>query len=173
MTATHLMMSIVTIYKNNYIPLILPLKLQNELLSTYESFMSSTVSLGSQVDIGRTSGNYIVSSTGNLYIKATGDIDVNNGFIVEEGGIVTLNSDSKVIITGLSGTVNIESPLTEIKEGFVLNSGDSAIIRSNGLVKIKGGIIETGAELIIKANQGVVIEQGFNVALGGKINIKQ
>lgn len=145
MTATHLMMSIVTIYKNNYIPLILPLKLQNELLSTYESFMSSAVSLGSQVDIGRTSGNYIVSSTGNLYIKATRDIDVNNGFIVEEGGIVTLNSDSKVIITGLSGTVNIESPLTEIKEDFVLNSGDSAIIRSNGLVKIKGGIIETGA----------------------------
>lgn len=73
------------IYKHNYIPLILPMSIQNEVLDKSQYVIASDVIAGYSVDNNRTFGDVIVENGVEYEIEASGTVTLQGGFSVEQG----------------------------------------------------------------------------------------
>ena len=91
--------------------------------------------MGSNVDGNRTYGNIVFSNNANYIIDATGDIEIDNGFIVQNTGKVTINTH---------GTVTIK--------GGTIHAGGSLTINASDVIMEGNFRAETGANLIIQQN---------------------
>ena len=73
------------LYKNNHIPYIAPLELQNVTLSNSQYVIASEVKAGKSVNTNRTNGNVIVPDDVEYEIEASGKVILEDGFQVEKG----------------------------------------------------------------------------------------
>lgn len=92
--------SSIMIYKHNMIPYIPTLCLQNENITYSQHIFAKDVKMGSMVDGNRSYGNISFSNNVNYIIDATGDVEINSGFIVKNTGKVTINTPGTVTIKG-------------------------------------------------------------------------
>ena len=77
--------SSIMLYKNNHIPYIAPLELQNVTLSNSQYVIASEVKAGKSVNTNRTNGNVIVPDDVEYEIEASGKVILEDGFQVEKG----------------------------------------------------------------------------------------
>ena len=77
--------SCVMFFKHNYIPYIMPLKLQNINICNSQYVIASDVTIGKMIDSYRTYGDVIVKNKTNYEIEASGEVRLESGFIVEPG----------------------------------------------------------------------------------------
>ena len=77
--------SSIMLYKNNHIPYIAPLELQNVTLSNSQYVIASEVTAGKSVNTNRTNGNVIVPDDVEYEIEASGKVILEDGFQVEKG----------------------------------------------------------------------------------------
>ena len=77
--------STIMLYKQNYIPYIAPLVLQNVTLDHSQYVIATDVLAGRAVDNNRTSGNVIVPEEVEYEIEASGTVRLAGGFKVEKG----------------------------------------------------------------------------------------
>ncbi len=69
--------------------------LQNETVTnTQDYFSAGFIAAGESVDVGQTTGDYIISSTGDVELTAREQIRFEPGFSVQVGGVLTANVDS-------------------------------------------------------------------------------
>lgn len=80
--------STIMLYKHNYIPYIAPLLIQNTTINNSQYVIASSVSIGSNVDENRTSGNVTISSGVEYEIEASEDVHLEAGFSVERGAVL-------------------------------------------------------------------------------------
>ena len=76
---------VIMLYKQNHIPYLTPMVLQNESLTNSHYAIASDVTAGSSVDSSRTSGYVIVRNGTNYEIEASGTVTLEDGFKVERG----------------------------------------------------------------------------------------
>ena len=77
--------SAIMLYKQNRIPYIAPMLLQNVTLSNSQYLIANSVSAGNSVDSNRTGGNVIVADGIEYEIEASGTVRLEDGFKVEKG----------------------------------------------------------------------------------------
>ena len=75
----------ISMHSINYIPYIVPMSLQNEVLNKSQYVIASDVVAGSSVDSGRTSGDVTVKEGVEYEIEASGIVTLQDGFNVEKG----------------------------------------------------------------------------------------
>ena len=76
------------IVKNTFnVPYIAPLEIQNTTIANSQYVIASDVNIGRSIDSNRTIGDVIVPNDIGYEIEASGTVTLNNGFIVEKGGI--------------------------------------------------------------------------------------
>ena len=85
------------------------------------------VYIGSAVDSGRTTGDYIVGENGELTIEASGDVVMQDGFMVDSGGTVYIKSKGNVVLSGgvvmPGGALAIDASLVSATSGFIVEKG--------------------------------------------------
>ena len=119
--------SIVTVYKNNAIPYVAPLYLQNDTLDASQYFQVNDIHIGKAVDTNRTEGNVVIES-GTLTFESNGDVWIGDGLIIKEGATLIIKNTGKAILSGGlvegSGTLRIEAgEEIEIQPGFEAKAG--------------------------------------------------
>ena len=77
--------STIMLYKHNYIPYIVPMSLQNEVLNRSQYVIASDVTAGNLVDSKRTPGKVTVKNGVEYEIEASGTVTLQDGFNVEKG----------------------------------------------------------------------------------------
>lgn len=77
--------SIITLYKHNYLPYILPIELQNFTILNSQYVYAKDFIAGSSIDNNRTNGEVIVSEGVEYEIEASGKVTLEDGFKVEKG----------------------------------------------------------------------------------------
>lgn len=75
----------IVIYKHNYLPYIVPMSLQNEVLNRSQYVIASDVTAGNLVDSKRTPGKVTVKNGVEYEIEASGTVTLQDGFNVEKG----------------------------------------------------------------------------------------
>ncbi len=129
--------SIVTVYRHNAIPIVLPVKLQNGSWgrTVRTEIMVNDLAIGSEVDANRTKGSYTFGTGCNAVINANGAVELHPGFKVEDNAVLTINSKKKVTIYGgdLIGTakLNINAPVVNIVKNFKAKKGTILSINKN------------------------------------------
>ncbi len=86
--------STIMLYKQNYIPYIAPLVLQNVTLDHSQYVIATDVLAGRAVDNNRTSGNVIVPEEVEYEIEASGTVRLAGGFKVEKGATFAIRPAS-------------------------------------------------------------------------------
>lgn len=119
--------SVVTVYKNNAIPYVAPLYLQNDTLDTSQYFQVNDIHIGKAVDTNRTEGNVVIES-GTLTFESNGDVWIGDGLIIKEGAALIIKNTGKAILSGGlvegGGTLRIEAgEEIEIQPGFEAKAG--------------------------------------------------
>ena len=77
--------STIMLYKHNYIPYIAPMMLQNITLNRSQYVIASDVTAGEYIDSKRTYGEVIIPNGVEYEIEASGDVRLEDGFIIEKG----------------------------------------------------------------------------------------
>ena len=79
--------STIMLYKHNYIPYIVPMSLQNEVLNKSQYVIASDVTAGYSIDNNRnrTPGDVIVKNGVEYEVEASGTVTLQDGFKVEKG----------------------------------------------------------------------------------------
>lgn len=75
----------IMVYKNNKIPYIADMNIQNDIISDSRYVVASNVYVGADIDSNRSFGNVIITSGTEYEIEAKGDVTIHNGFTVEKG----------------------------------------------------------------------------------------
>lgn len=119
--------SIVTVYKNNAIPYVAPLYLQNDTLDASQYFQVNDIHIGKAVDTNRTEGNVVIES-GTLTFESNGDVWIGDGLIIKSGAALVIKNTGKAILSGGlvegGGTLQIEAgEEIEIQPGFEAKAG--------------------------------------------------
>lgn len=119
--------SIVTVYKNNAIPYVAPLYLQNDTLDASQYFQVNDIHIGKAVDTNRTEGNVVIES-GVLTFESNGDVWIGDGLIIKSGAALVIKNTGKAFLSGGlvegGGTLRIEAgEEIEIQPGFEAKAG--------------------------------------------------
>lgn len=77
----------IMIYKDNKIPYIADMAIQNEIVSDSRYIIANNVDIGSNLDNNRTIGNVIITNGKEYEIEAKGNVVIHNGFTVEKGAV--------------------------------------------------------------------------------------
>ena len=77
--------STIMLYRNNYIPYIAPLIIQNTDFDHSQYVIASEVTAGRSVDSGRTNGDVTIKSGVEYEIEAAGEVTLAGGFKIEKG----------------------------------------------------------------------------------------
>ena len=127
--------SAIMIYNHNMIPYMPTLCLQNENITYSQHIFAKDVKMGSMVDGNRSYGNISFSNNVNYIIDATGDVEINPGFIVKNTGKVTIKTPGSVIIKGgticKGGSLNINASNVIMDGNFISELGASINISEN------------------------------------------
>jgi hypothetical protein len=76
------------IVKNPFkIPYIAPLDIQNAIIDNSQYVIADNVAIGQRIDPNRTFGDVIVSNGIEYEIEASGNVVIEDGFIVEKGAM--------------------------------------------------------------------------------------
>ena len=122
--------SSVMILKQNTIPYIAPIAMQNETINSSVSFFTTTASLGNAIDENRTFGDLIFENGADFTIYASDDVLIDKGVIIKSGATLTIESKGKVTIAGGTvengGALNIKAVECDISYDF--NSKKGAIV---------------------------------------------
>lgn len=86
--------SIITLYKHNYIPYVLPIEVQNMLISNSQYVYANDFAAGNNINQNRVSGDVVVKNGAEYEIEASGVVTLNDGFAVEKGAIFCVNRSS-------------------------------------------------------------------------------
>lgn len=76
---------VVTLYKHDYLPYIVPMYLQNESVTGAHYIKGSKIFTGSSVDNSKATGNFIVKSGANLVLETSEGITLDGGTTIEAG----------------------------------------------------------------------------------------
>ena len=125
--------SSIMIYRHNMIPYIPTLCLQNENIYVSQRVFATDVKMGANVDGNRAYGNIAFCNNAKYTIDATGDVEINHGFIVQNTATVTINTPGIVTI-----------------KGGLVNSGGSLIINAAEVIMDGDFTAENGAEVKIE-----------------------
>lgn len=82
--------STIMFYKQNYLPYIAPLILQNVIMKRNQYVIAGDVTAGNSVDNNRNSGDVIIKNGVRFEVEASGSVILNDGFEVEKGGILAI-----------------------------------------------------------------------------------
>ncbi len=88
---------IVTITKHNYIPFLRDLPdeyIQNETFATTETRMGGNIYAGKNVTISKPHGDVIIRNGAKLTLKAQKSVYLEQGFEVEQGGKLEINTNT-------------------------------------------------------------------------------
>lgn len=115
------------LYRKNTIPYIAPIEIQNDVINSSVSFITSSASLGNNVVSSRTAGDVIFDNGADFTIYASGDVLINSGVIVKSGATLTVESKGKVTIAGgtveAGGVLNVKAVECDISHDFNTNKG--------------------------------------------------
>ncbi len=119
--------SSIMIYRHNMIPYIPTLCLQNENIYVSQRVFASDVKMGATVDSNRTYGNISFCNNAKYIIDATGNVEINQGFIVQNTATVIINTPGIVTITGglvkSGGSLIINATEVIIDSNFIAENG--------------------------------------------------
>ena len=118
------------LWKTGYLPII-NLYAQKGSFAETKRYIVRNAFLGAFTANGVASGSYSVLENGNLYIRATDGISINNGFTIENGGVVELNCEQ---------TVNLKGG--EVKRGGKLIIHAKDVKMGAGFKVAPGGILQ-------------------------------
>ncbi len=122
--------SSIMLYRKNTIPYIAPVEIQNDIISSSVSFITSTASLGKNVVNNRTAGDVVFENGADFTIYASDDVLIDKGVIIKPGATLTIESKGKVTIAGGTvengGVLNIKAIECDISYDF--NSKKGAIV---------------------------------------------
>ena len=93
--------SSIMVYQHNYIPYIAPLLLQNDTIKHSQYVLASTVSAGKSVDSNRTAGPLVFAKGIRYEIEATGDVNLNDGVVVDKDACVIISTPGHIHVKGL------------------------------------------------------------------------
>lgn len=111
--------SIVSIFRTNYLPQFLPVKLQNGTTNYSGYFQVGEISIGKNIDPNRTSGNYTFSGN-KMTIYAYGDVYITDGFVLDNGAELNIISEGTIHINKgavKNGTLNLFSDSFDCRIG--------------------------------------------------------
>ena len=119
--------SVVTVYKNNAIPCVAPLYLQNDTLDASQYFLVSDIHIGRAVDANRSEGNVVIES-GSLTFESSGDVWIGDGLVIKDGAALVIRNTGKTVLSGGlvegGGTLRIDAGEgIEILPGFEAKTG--------------------------------------------------
>ena len=86
---------VVTITKHNYIPYLQALPdeyIQNETFTTTETRIGNNIYAGNSVTTQKPQGDVIIRNGATLKLKAQKNVFLENGFEVENGGVIEVNT---------------------------------------------------------------------------------
>ena len=122
----------IMIYNHDHIPYIAPLFLQNCDINNSQYVYASSFSAGRNVSPYMSNGNVTIKNAAIYEIEATGDVHLGEGFIVEGGATLVLQTPGKVTIDGCAfqsgAKVKIEAGKVEILKNFTSERGSKVEI---------------------------------------------
>ena len=77
----------IMVYKDNKIPYIADMAIQNDIISDSRYVVANNVEVGANLDSNRTFGNVTITNGAEYEIEAKGDVIIRNGFTVEKGAV--------------------------------------------------------------------------------------
>lgn len=119
--------AVVTVYRHNAIPYVLPVVWQNGEVRSKQYYFTNDVTIGCDVDSGRTKGDYVFTKDADVTIESKGDISINDGFKMETGSVVTIKTTGNVIISGgtmeSGANLSITAPSISVLKNFSAEKG--------------------------------------------------
>lgn len=82
--------AIATLHRQNYIPFIAPIFLQNISIIKSQYVIANDVTAGQSVEEGRSTGDVTVKNGVEFEIESMGTVTLNDGFSVEKGGLFAI-----------------------------------------------------------------------------------
>ena len=125
--------SCIMLYKHNYLPTIAPVEMQNETLSKSQFVFASEYKIGRNVDNNRTTGNVIIENGVEYEIEATGDVLIDAGTIVKNGGTLRVWTPGTVTIGGgeIKNGANVEIYAGKLKVLGAFNAELGSSVKIN------------------------------------------
>ena len=117
----------IMIYNHDHIPYLVPLMLQNCNINYSQYVYTSSFSAGKAVVPSITHGNVTIKHGAVYEVEATDEVQLGEGFIVENGATFNIKTPGKVIIDGCvfqsGANVKIEAGSVEIVKSFTAEQG--------------------------------------------------
>ena len=136
--------------------------------------------LQGQMAIGQALGTVMLPNSTAQQLIFTEDGLINRNYIVNNGGLISLNGNPSVKVT----VAGCDATQVDVNNGGNFNIGSAAtvgevVVKTNSVVKVAGGgnlNLINNSQLIIENGGRLIIEAGANINLVGlasKITIKQ
>lgn len=82
---------VITLNKHNYLPYIIPIKLQNESVTGKHYIDASSLEMGNAVDANKTKGEFVLTTQSNLNIVFSDEVILDCGTTIEQGAELNIS----------------------------------------------------------------------------------